>query len=166
MTFRDFYTSILNTSNVSDDVKAFAETELGKLDARNEKRRTTQSANQIANEGLKDSIVAVLTTPMFASDIATAVGISTQKVSALAKQLVDSGKITVTDVKVKGKGVLKQYALAEKSKAPKGAFFCADLIQAYKTPGRSSTCTKNNNYFCTLLLLAISNSICYNITVR
>jgi hypothetical protein len=113
MTFRDFYTSILNTSNVSDDVKAFAETELSKLDARNEKRRTTPSANQIANEGWKDSILAVLTTPMFASDIASAVGISTQKVSALAKQLVDSGKITVTDVKVKGKGVLKQYSLAE-----------------------------------------------------
>jgi hypothetical protein len=113
MTFRDFYTSILNTSNVSDDVKAFAEAELGKLDARNEKRRTTPSANQIANEGLKDSILAVLTTPMFASDIASAVGISTQKVSALTKQLVESGKVTVTDVKVKGKGTLKQYSLAE-----------------------------------------------------
>ena len=46
-----------------------------------------------------------------ASDIATAVGISTQKASALCKLLVDGGKVTVADIKVKNKGTVKQYTL-------------------------------------------------------
>ena len=113
MTHREFYTSILASDFASDDVKAFAQTELDKLDARNDKRRTTPTANQVANEGIKESILAVLTTPMFASEIASAVGISTQKVTALCKQLNEAGKVAVDTVKVKGKGELKQYSLAE-----------------------------------------------------
>ena len=45
--------------------------------------------------------------------LATALGISTQKASALCKILVDGGELTVADKKVKGKGTVKEYSLAE-----------------------------------------------------
>ena len=50
---------------------------------------------------------------LVASTIATTLGISTQKVSALAKQLVESGKVVAEDVKVKGKGAVKGYKVVE-----------------------------------------------------
>ena len=53
-----------------------------------------------------------------ASSIGTALGISTQKASALCKLLVDGGKLTVADVKVKGKGTVKQYAVVTEDSAP------------------------------------------------
>ena len=56
------------------------------------------------------SIAEVLTEePKLASEIAEAVGISVSQASALAKK-VDG--VTVTDVKVKGKGVRKAYSIA------------------------------------------------------
>lgn len=92
-----------------------AKAELDKLDARNEKRRNTPTKAQEANVGVKEAIKGYLTTvpSALASDIATACGISTQKVSALCKQMVENGEIKVADVKVKGKGTLKAYSLAE-----------------------------------------------------
>jgi hypothetical protein len=47
-----------------------------------------------------------------ASALGAALGISTQKASALCKILVDGGELTVADVKVKGKGTVKCYSLA------------------------------------------------------
>ena len=46
-----------------------------------------------------------------ASDIGAALGISTQKASALCGLLVKEGKMTVVDTKVKNKGTVKQYTL-------------------------------------------------------
>jgi hypothetical protein len=48
-----------------------------------------------------------------ASAIGSGLGISTQKASALCKLLVDGGKLAVGEVKVKNKGAVKQYSLAE-----------------------------------------------------
>ena len=112
MTNREFLTAVVN-GTVSADGIAFAKAELDKLDARNEKRRNTPTKAQEANEAIKANIVAALSKPMVASEIAAALGISTQKVSALCKQLVDNGTLTVKDIKVKGKGSVKQYAVAE-----------------------------------------------------
>ena len=114
MTNRDFYTAIIN-GTLNDEVKAFATAEIGKLNARNEKRRNTPTKEQVANEGVKASIKAYLegSPKALASSIATAVGVSTQKVSALCAQMVASGEVTVLDVKVKGKGTLKAYSLAK-----------------------------------------------------
>jgi len=112
MTNREFLTAVIN-GTVSDNEIDFAKAEIAKLDARNDKRRNTQTKEQKANEPIKANIVAVLSKPMVASEIASALGISTQKVSALCKQLVDNGTLTVKDIKVKGKGTVKQYAVAE-----------------------------------------------------
>lgn len=114
MTNREFYTAIIN-GEINDDVLAMAKAEIEKLDARNEKRRNTPTKEQEANEERKQSILAYLANnaKAFAADISTACGFSTQRVSALCKQLVDSGNVKVEDVKVKGKGTLKAYSLAE-----------------------------------------------------
>ena len=112
MTNRDFYTAIIANPNVAEDLKNFAQGEIDKLNARNDKRKNTQTKVQKENEGVMASILAHLANgPAVASDIGIAVGISTQKASALCKLLVDGGKITVADIKVKNKGTVKQYTL-------------------------------------------------------
>ena len=115
MTNREFYTAIIGNPNVADDLKTFAQAEIDKLDARNDKRKNTQTKAQKENEGVMNTIVETLTAngAMVASEIATAIGISTQKASALCKLLVDGGKVKVEDVKVKNKGTLKQYSIVE-----------------------------------------------------
>lgn len=112
-TNRDGFTAIIN-GEITEGVALWAKHELEKLDARNDKRKNTKSKAQIENEGIMTAILETLAGgAMVASEIASAVGISTQKASALCKLLVDGGKVAVADVKAKGKGTVKQYSLAE-----------------------------------------------------
>lgn len=112
MTNREFYTAIINNT-ITDEIVEFAKGEIAKLDARNDKRRNTLSKEQLANEETKKAILAYLDgkKDALASEIAKALDLSTQKVSALCKQLVESGAIIVADVKVKGKGSVKGYTI-------------------------------------------------------
>lgn len=114
-TVRDFLNSVLAYEAVSDIDKSMAKAMLAKLDERNEKRKNTPTKAQKENEPVKDSIRAYIAdhSPAVASEIASACGVSTQKASALCRQLVDTAVLTVTDVKVKGKGTVKAYSLAE-----------------------------------------------------
>lgn len=112
MTNREFYTAIL-TANVAEDLKDFAKEEIAKLDKKNEKRRNTPNKTQVANEPLKARILELLGNgKKVASEIATALEVSTQKASSLCLQLVKEGAVVSSDVKVKGKGSVKGYALA------------------------------------------------------
>ena len=115
MTYREFLNSVA-ASSVEVQISDFAKSELAKLDARNDKRRNTLTKEQIANEGIKADIVAALAAAgkaLTASELSTSLGYSTQKITALCKQLTDCGKVTADDVKVKGKGTVKAYKLAE-----------------------------------------------------
>lgn len=112
MTIREFYKAVA-ASAASDEIKTFATEALAKMDEKNEKRRNTPSKTQIANEPIKQAILeALATAPHVASELATTVEVTTQKVSALCRALVAEGKITETEIKVKGKGKVKQYAIA------------------------------------------------------
>ena len=113
MTNREFYKAVINAVE-NEELKAFAQAEIDKLDKKNEKRKNTQTKTQKENEGVKNSIVALLEEngSMVASVIASNLGISTQRASALCKQLVEEKELVVTDIKVKNKGTLKQYAIA------------------------------------------------------
>ena len=106
--------NLIINGNLTDEVKAWAQGEIAKLDAKNDKRKNTKSKEQIANEGVMSSIVEYIkgNGSQVASALASALGISTQKASALCKILVDGGELTVADVKVKGKGTVKCYSLA------------------------------------------------------
>ena len=107
MTLRELY-EIVVTGEITEEAKAKATEEIAKLDARNAKRKGEESKKAKENAPIKESIAAVLTDePQTASDIAKTVGISVQKASSLLRQM----DVTVTEVKVKGKGTQKAYSL-------------------------------------------------------
>jgi len=113
MTTREFFNSIIN-HEITDEVLQFAEDGLAKLDAKNAKRASTPSKTAIANEPIKAQIADLVADKgtCTASDISADLGISTQKASALAKQLVEAGTLKVEDIKVPKKGTVKAYSLA------------------------------------------------------
>lgn len=113
MTNRDFYNAVIS-ANISDELTAYATNALAKMDAANEKRRNTPTKAQKENAPVIEAIQGVLNGELqTASDIAAAVGISTQKASALLRGLVTEGYAVAEDVKVPKKGVVKGYKLAE-----------------------------------------------------
>lgn len=115
MTEREFLNKVLAFPNLPKDMEEYATEGISKLDARNDKRKNTQTKAQKENEGIMTAIIDHLTAngSDVASSIGTALNISTQKASALCKLLTDSGKLTVADIKVKGKGTVKQYSIVK-----------------------------------------------------
>lgn len=107
MTNREMFTAIVN-GELTDEVVAKAAEEIAKLDARNAARKEKPSKKSLENEPIKAKIAEVLTDePRTASDIASELGLSVQKTSALLRQM----EVKVVDVKVKGKGTQKAYSL-------------------------------------------------------
>ena len=117
MTQRMFLEMVAN-ANISDEMTAYAMERIKHLDDVNEHRKAKGSKTQRANAEVKKAILASLeeNTVYTASQVAE-MGIegitSTQKASALLRQLVETGTLTSEDVKVKGKGKVKGYRLAE-----------------------------------------------------
>lgn len=110
MTRREMFEAIVN-GNITDEVIIMAQDEIIKMDERNYKRRNKPSKTAVANEPIKAQILEVLTeVPQTAGEVAQKVEISTQKASALLRQIEG---LKVTEVKVKGKGKVKGYALPE-----------------------------------------------------
>ena len=116
MTKREFLNEVIavidGTSEVNVlELKEFAKAEIVKLDERNASRSSKPTKTQIENEPIKEKILEVLSTgeKMVASAIAERLEISTQKVSALCRQLVESKKLKVEDVKIPKKGKQKAY---------------------------------------------------------
>ena len=109
MTKREFYVAIAN-GEMNDEVKATAEKKKKKMNEANEKRKNTLSKKQEENEAVKVEMLTHLDTePKTATTIGELMGISTQKASALLRQLVNDGKATATEVKITGKGKQKAY---------------------------------------------------------
>ena len=113
MTYRDFYNAVI-TSTDNEELKAFATEAIAKLDARNAKRSSKPSKKSLENEPIKEAIANHLIDgeKHLASEIASSLGFSVSKISALCRQMVGDGVLTVEDVKVKGKGTQKSYSLA------------------------------------------------------
>ena len=120
MTKREFLNEVIavidGTSEVNVlELKEFAKAEIVKLDERNANRSSKPTKTQIENEPIKEKILEVLSTgeKMVASAIAEKVEISTQKASALCRQLVESQKLKVEEVKIPKKGKQKAYSILE-----------------------------------------------------
>ena len=114
MTTREFYNAIVS-ANVSAEITAKANELISALDAKNEKRKANGTKTQKDNVGIKSAIVSgmVKGTVYTAKEIATTNGLSsTQKASALLKQLVESGELVTEEVKTKS-GKVIGYKLAE-----------------------------------------------------
>lgn len=112
MTNREFYTAIAN-GTINDEVIAHASASLEKMDAANEARKNKPSKTALENAPIIEALTNALTAdPQTAADLATAVGISTQKASSLLRQIVASGVAVASDIKVPKKGACKGYSLA------------------------------------------------------
>lgn len=116
MTQRMFLEMVVN-ANISDEMTAYAMERIKHLDDVNEHRKAKGSKTQRANAEVKKAILSSLeeNTVYTASQVAE-MGIegitSTQKASALLRQMTETGELTVTDIKIKGKGKVKGYSLA------------------------------------------------------
>lgn len=122
MTNREFFVAISKCADLTADLRDHATAQIAKLDAANAKRAETQSKKSKENEPIKQAIYNLLETfgAKTSPDIAAALNeqgvttadgeeISTSKASSMCRQMVEEGRLTVTEIKVPKKGKLKQY---------------------------------------------------------
>ena len=113
MTNREFYTAIAQGA-MNDELVAFAQEAIVKMDERNAKRSSKPSKTAVENEPIKAQIMEFITKRnefCIAGAIAEALEISTQKASALCRQLVADGKLVEKEVKVPKQGKRKAYGI-------------------------------------------------------
>ena len=115
MTSREFYTAVIN-ANIADTVTEFATKALAKLDEKNEKRKAEGSKTAKANVAIKEAIVNAMEQGVtYTAAEIVALGVegvtSTQKASALMRQIVTAGQAIESEVKIKGKGKVKGYTV-------------------------------------------------------
>lgn len=119
MTQREFYTAVIE-ANINEELVAFATSAIEKLDATNAKRVEKNAEKAIAKEAekapIREAIFAVITTEgKTASTLIEEAGVEVkpQSIPSLLKPLIEAGKVIKTDIKVKGKGTVRGYALPE-----------------------------------------------------
>lgn len=111
MTKREMMEKVI-AGEISAEVIEMAKAEIIKMDEKNAKRREGISKKAKENAPIKEAILkAVGEDKKLAKEIAEVVEISTQKASALCRQMVGEGVLKVEDVKVKGKGTQKAYSV-------------------------------------------------------
>lgn len=121
MTARDFFKAIASNESIPSIYRDYAKAQIGKLDDKNKSRigkvSKADKAKKAENEALKEKILSLLTekgATMVASDIGRHCdNITTQKASAMLRQLVVAGKVNGREVSVKGKGKMKGYSIAK-----------------------------------------------------
>lgn len=114
MTMRQYHEAVTAISGAPADVVAKAKAEIAKLDATNAKR--VEKAKEKAKEyaPIMDAIYDFLsvngtkTTAEIAAGVPETEG-SVPKTSSMCRKLVDAGRVTASDVSVKGKGKQKAY---------------------------------------------------------
>jgi Fic family protein len=106
-----------NGFDLTDEVKEFAKASIAKLDKKNENRKNSTSPNQVKNEDFKsniyDDMIAEPNRVFTAKEIADKYGVSTQKISALLRQIVDTGAIKSFDTKDSKKNKVKGYQIVQ-----------------------------------------------------
>ena len=113
ITLRQLFTAVVE-GNITPAMQEKAKAEIAKLDATNAKRAEKAKAKQVENEPLKTAIYHFLlvngmkTTAEIAASVEVLNG-SSPKASAMLRQMVDEGRLTSHEVKVKGKGTQKAY---------------------------------------------------------
>jgi predicted HTH transcriptional regulator len=113
MTNREFLNTVIETAT-SEEVKDHGKAMLAQMDARNAKRASTPSKTAVANAPLKQSIIKLISEKnMTAPEVGVALEVSTQKASALLRQLCEDGVLTSEEIKVPKKGKMKSYSLVE-----------------------------------------------------
>lgn len=115
ITLRQYHEAVIS-GNITDAIIAKARAEIAKLDATNAKRAEKAAEKAKENDPIKNAIYNLLVEKgaMVASEIGAALTtpeaeITTSKASSMCRQMVEERRLTVEDIKVKGKGKVKQY---------------------------------------------------------
>ena len=115
ITLRQYHEAVIS-GNITDAIIAKARAEIAKLDATNAKRAEKAAEKAKENDPIKNAIYNLLVEKgaMVASAIGAALTtpeneVTTSKASSMCRQMVEERRLTVEDVKVKGKGKVKQY---------------------------------------------------------
>lgn len=106
--------AIIESAGVAQDLKDYAQQEINKLDDHNKARSSKPTAKQKENEKVKEAILAALSDdkPEVASVIAERIGQTTQKVSALCRQMVEAKKLEEMEVKIPKVGKRRAFKIA------------------------------------------------------
>ena len=103
MTSREYFVAVLN-AHISDEMDTVSTQMIERLDAKNAKRKATDSKEKIASRERRESVLEFLkenSEHIYTRDeIAEHVGISAGQVSAACKVLVADGLVTKSEVKV------------------------------------------------------------------
>lgn len=111
MNKREFYVSVVNGTEVTEEMRDFASSEIKKMDRANEKRKNTLSKRAKENLPLLDKIYDEILgeEPKTATDVGEELEVSVQKASHLLRAMVADGRASVTEVKIPKKGIQKGY---------------------------------------------------------
>lgn len=102
MTTREFYAAVI-AANVSDELTAKANELIAALDAKNEKRRTTDTKEKKEAAARRELVLAFLRENEGAftrDDIAAAIDLEPSKVTGACTMLVKEGVVVKTEVKI------------------------------------------------------------------
>lgn len=104
-TMREFLERLIATENLDTEIKEYAIAELDKMNERNEKRKNTPTKKQRENEELKKEILEFIKNngETDTRNVGEKMNCSSQKATALLKQLVTGGKIKSKVAEVDGK---------------------------------------------------------------
>lgn len=118
MTKREFLMDVIGAIEGKEGVdvvavRDYAMDQIAKMDERNATRSSKPTKTQLENEAVKEQILAAFEVGevLVASAVGERVGISTQKASALCRQLVEVGSLEVHEVKIPKKGKQKAYSI-------------------------------------------------------
>jgi DNA-binding MarR family transcriptional regulator len=102
MTIREFYQAVIE-ANINDELTTKATELTAALDARNEKRKGTETKEKKETAERRAAVLAFLkeqTEPVTRDTIAGVLEMEPAKVSGACKGLVDAGLVTKSEVKV------------------------------------------------------------------
>ena len=115
MTTRELLNAIIENAELTAEHRTKAQEMLNSL-SKERKPSKADLEKQAANDALKNEIHELLLErgSMIAADIVAALSteerpLSVSKISAMCRQLKDAEMVSVSDVKVKSKGTVKQY---------------------------------------------------------
>lgn len=114
MTNREFYNAIAKNEALSEDIRKHATEAITALDKRNASRKDKPTKTQTENKSLMNTLVATLIENgkgMLASELATAMGLSTQKITGLCRNLAKENRVVGVPTKVKNKGTLIMWCI-------------------------------------------------------
>ena len=116
MTLREFYEAIIAKEEITDEMVAIAVKKLEQMDRKNEyarnHKKSGNSKKAKENAEVKAKIEELMADGQErkAKEIAEALDLTQQKVSALARQMVEDGMLTSKEEKVKAGRLVKVYA--------------------------------------------------------